>query len=227
MDFGRNYAANLVWSLVEMCILFSGDDMNSIWMENVQMPSFSRLDTDMKTEVLIIGGGLAGLLCAYALKLEGIPYVLLESDRVCCGISANTTAKITSQHGLIYGKIIREFGEETARRYWEANEMAIREFQRLAKNAACDLQIKDNYIYATENLKALEAEMKALDRLEIPAKFVQDLPLPLDTVGAICFPKQAQFNPLKLVSGIAKELNIYERTPARSFVPLTSTSRSS
>ena len=59
--------------------------------------------------------------------------------------------------------------------------------------------------------------MKALDRLEIPAKFVQDLPLPLDTVGAICFPKQAQFNPLKLVSGIAKELNIYERTPARSF----------
>ena len=195
-----------------------GDVMkNSIWTDQFKMPEFPQLKRDLKTDVLIVGGGLAGILCAHALAGSGVDCVLIEADRICQGVTGNTTAKITSQHGLIYGKIIREFGEETARRYWEANEMAIREFQRLAKNAACDLQIKDNYIYATENLKALEAEMKALDRLEIPAKFVQDLPLPLDTVGAICFPKQAQFNPLKLVSGIAKELNIYERTPARSF----------
>ena len=181
---------------------------NSIWTDQFKMPEFPQLKRDLKTDVLIVGGGLAGFLCAHALAGSGVDCVLIEADRICQGVTGNTTAKITSQHGLIYGKIIREFGEESARRYWEANEMAIREFQKLAKNAACDLQIKDNYIYATENLKALEAEMKALDRLEIPAKFVQDLPLPLDTVGAICFPKQAQFNPLKLVSGIAKELNI-------------------
>ena len=129
---------------------------NSIWTDQIEMPEFPQLKHDLKTDVLIVGGGLAGILCAHALAGSGVDCVLIEADRICQGVTGNTTAKITSQHGLIYGKIIREFGEETARRYWEANEMAIREFQRLAKNAACDLQIKDNYIYATENLKALE-----------------------------------------------------------------------
>ena len=217
MDFGRNYAANLVWSLVEMCILFSGDDMNSIWMENVQMPSFSRLDTDMKTEVLIIGGGLAGLLCAYALKLEGIPYVLLESDRVCCGISANTTAKITSQHGLVYSRILRKYGKEAARAYWEIQEKALRTLQGMAEDIPCDAQDVEHTIYASEDLPALTKEAEALHALEIPFAYSDAPPLPVPTVGAISFPHQAQFHPLKFAAGIASGLNIYEHTSVREF----------
>ena len=135
----------------------------------------------------------------------------------CVHITRNTTAKITSQHGLIYGKLIREFGAETARKYWEVNEAAIKEYRKFANVVGCDLESKDNYIYAIASANVLEKEMAALDQLGVSSQFVQELPLPFPTAGAICFPNQAQFNPLKLISGIVEGLNIYEQTAARAF----------
>ena len=75
--------------------------------------------------MLIIGGGIAGLLCAYFLEQAGVSYVLVEADRICGGITKDTTAKITAQHGLIYDKLIREFGLEKARLYLQANQKAL------------------------------------------------------------------------------------------------------
>ena len=93
-----------------------GDDMHkSIWTEHVQMPSFQRLEQDLKTDVLIVGGGLTGILCDHTLAQDGVDYALIEGDRIGRGVSRNTPAKITSQHGLIYGKLIREFGIERNR----------------------------------------------------------------------------------------------------------------
>ena len=73
--------------------------MDSIWM-NISLPSFPPLEGDRKTDVLIIGGGMAGLLCAYYLKKAGVDCLLIESDRVAQGVTGRTTAKVTVQHGL-------------------------------------------------------------------------------------------------------------------------------
>ena len=124
-----------------MCILFSGDDTESVWKKDAKMPSFPPLNTDLKTDVLIVGGGLAGLLCAYKLKQEGIRCVLLEADRICTGITGNTTAKITSQHGLIYYRFLRKFGQEAAKAYWEIQEKALKEYWQLSEKIRCDFQI--------------------------------------------------------------------------------------
>ena len=84
----------------------SGDFMiNSIWNSTVNLPSFEPLKRNLKTDVLIIGGGLTGILLAYKLKELGVQYALVEADKICSGVTLNTTAKITSQHGLIYSKI--------------------------------------------------------------------------------------------------------------------------
>ena len=190
---------------------------NSIWTNHVQMPRFPHLEHDLKTDVLIIGGGMAGILCAYRLAGSGVDYALIEADQICHGVTRNTTAKITSQHGLIYGKLIREFGAEAAWKYWEANETALKEYRKLSCKVECDFEAKDNYIYSADSTKVLEEEMAALEQLDIPAQYVQALPLPFQTAGAIRFRHQAQFNPLKLVSGIADGLNIYEQTAARAF----------
>ena len=86
--------------------------MSSIWAQTASLPQFDSLTHSIKTDVLIVGGGIAGLLCAYRLKAAGVPCVLVEADRICSGVTMDTTAKITVQHGLIYQKWLREFGTE-------------------------------------------------------------------------------------------------------------------
>ena len=91
--------------------------MTSLWTHNISMPAFAQLDRDLKTDVLIIGGGLCGLLCARRLTDAGIRCALIEAGRICSGVSARTTAKITSQHGPIYHRLLRSMGPERARMY--------------------------------------------------------------------------------------------------------------
>ena len=189
----------------------------SIWHPDANPGAFEQLEGEIRTDVLIIGGGLAGILCAHRLAQQRTDYVLIESDRILRGISGNTTAKITSQHGLIYDKLIREFGEEAARGYYEANEAALEAYRSLGREYACDFEQKDNFIYSTGDTRKLEREMRALERLKIPARYVRSLPLPFPVAGAVCFPNQAQFHPLKLAGEMTKSLRIYENTRALAF----------
>ena len=192
--------------------------MDSIWGKDVQMPRFPQLDRDLHTDVLIIGGGLAGLLCAWNLNRAGIDCVLIEQNRLMQGVSGRTTAKLTSQHGLIYGKLLKKLGVEQARLYWQANQNALAELSALAETAACDYKLENNYIYATDGTQKLEAEMAACEKLGLPARWEESLPLPFPVTGAIGFSGQAQFHPLKLAAHIAKGLQIFENTKALAFL---------
>lgn len=83
----------------------------SIWQDALaDVPERGPLIGERKTDVLVVGGGMAGLLTAYMLKKKGIDCLLLEAGRVCSGNTGRTTAKITAQHGLVYAKLIREYG---------------------------------------------------------------------------------------------------------------------
>lgn len=192
--------------------------MDSIWDIDVKMPQFSQLDTDLHTDVLIIGGGLAGLLCAWNLTYAGVDCTLIEQNRIMSGISGRTTAKITSQHGLIYGKLLKKFGPEQARLYWQANQKAMTQLSALAEKADCDFVQENNYLYSTDGTQKLETEMEAYDQLGIPARWEQSLQLPFPIAGALCFPNQACFHPMKLAAHIAGELKIFENTKALSFI---------
>ena len=194
----------------------------SVWAEH-PLPAFPPLEGDLKTDVLVIGGGLAGVLCAWKLTQAGVDCALIEADRICHGVTRNTTAKLTSQHGLIYDRLIRSFDVDTARLYWQANERALEEYRLLARSIDCDLETKDHYVYTLNAPQKLERELAALERMGVPAEFRADLPLPFGTAGAVRFPEQAQFHPLKLVSGLAGGLKIFEGTAAREFVGKTVT----
>lgn len=193
--------------------------MDSIWPQTAQLPVFNSLRSDLKTDVLVIGGGMAGLLCAYKLTRAGVDCALVEADRIGGGITKNTTAKITSQHGLIYGKLIREFGADRARLYLEVNQRALEEYRALCRTMDCDFEEKDAFVYSLGSREKLDRELNALERLGFGAEFQADIPLPFPTAGAVKFKDQAQFHPLKFIAAIAGELRIFERTKVLELGP--------
>lgn len=189
--------------------------MRSLWKATASLPEFPELVGDVRTDVLIIGGGIAGILTAYLLHEKGVRYVLVEKGRICSGTTGNTTAKITFQHGLIYDKILKSDGTEAARKYLAANRAAFDKYAELCGKTECDYEIKDNYVYSTDDRRKLEKEVEALEKIGYIADLCENVPLPVKTVGAVKFPDQAQFNPLKFLSSVAEGLNIYENTFVR------------
>jgi len=189
--------------------------MNSIWTEHIVLPHFRPLEGNKNTEVLIIGGGITGILCAYFLQEKGIDYVLLEGRSICSGITKNTTAKITSQHGLIYHKLLKSVGLEKAKQYLEANQKAVKKYFDLCKNIDCDFEAKTAYVYSIDNRKKLEEEAEALYKIGFSSIFSEAEELLFPTAGAIGFKNQAQFHPLKFLSQIVSNLKIYENSFVR------------
>lgn len=195
--------------------------MLSIWSDSIKLPSFESLKKDIRTDVLIIGGGIAGILCAHMLQQSNVDYVLVEADRICNGITKNTTAKVTSQHGLIYHKLVKRFGVEKTRMYLDANEAALREYHTLCQTIDCSFETKDSFVYSLDNPHKIEKELDALRQIGFPAEYADNLPLPFSVSGAVEFKNQAQFNPLQFLAKIAQELRIYEHTPVRQMAPST------
>ncbi|MBE6815074.1 MAG: FAD-dependent oxidoreductase [Ruminococcaceae bacterium] len=196
-----------------------GDNMiNSIWNTSVDLPRFEQLKHDLKTDVLIIGGGLTGVLLALKLKELGVQYTLVEANTICSGVTLNTTAKITSQHSLIYSKINKSFGAEMAEMYYKSNEEALKEFKIRCKNIDCDFLEKDAIVYSLNRSDKINEECEVLKRINADFEFINKIEdLPFSIAGAVKFKNQAQFNPLKFVSAIVKDLKIYEKTKVYSF----------
>lgn len=187
----------------------------SVWTDTTKLPEFGMLRGTAKTDVLIIGGGLCGILCAYFLKNAGVDYILVEGEAIASGTTKNTTAKITSQHGLIYDRLIKSKGKELAALYLEANQAAVERYREIAGKTVCGFEEKSAFVYSRQDREKIEAEVRAVNDLGFPAEFSVDLSLPFETVGAVRFPNQAQFHPLHFIAKIAKDLNIYEHTFVR------------
>ena len=184
--------------------------MKSIWESTAELPSFPKIQKDYDTDVLIIGGGLCGILCAYELQKRGINYMLAEADKICKKTTANTTAKISSLHGVIYSKLIKDFGREKALLYYQANEEAIREYEMLCKDIDCDFKKTSAYAFTQNNKERILKEYSAMCDLGIDVTLEHSLNIPVDTLCGIRLDNQAEFNPLKLISVISRDLNIYE-----------------
>lgn len=191
--------------------------MDSIWREGVKLPEFPELRENKKVDVLIIGGGMTGILCAHFLKERGVGYMLAEAGKICSGTTGNTTAKITAQHSLIYDKILKSRGLEAAAMYLHANLDAVEKFAELCEGVDCDFERKTSYVYSADSLRKLEKEADALAKIGYYSELTDRTELPFPVAGAIAFNNQAQFNPLKFISHIAPGLKIRENTRIAEF----------
>ena len=189
--------------------------MESIWTDTAPLPHYPPLQGEVHTDALVIGGGMAGLLCACNLRKAGVNCIVAEARTIAGGITKNTTAKITAQHGLIYHRLINRFGPERTRLYYDANQQALEDLRRLCQGIDCDFKEQAHFVYSMDDPQILEEELSALEAISCPAAFVGHLPLPFPTVGAVKFLHQAQFHPLKFLAAVCRDLTIFENTCVR------------
>ena len=201
------------------------DAPNSFWMASTPVTDYPEIQTDLKVDVAIVGGGIVGITTAYLLKKQGVKVAVIEADRILQGTTGHTTAKITSQHHLIYARLKKQLGQELAQQYADANESAI---HLIAHTAAenkidCDFSWRPAYVYtqSEQYLKDLEDEARAACSLGIKASYMDHSPLPFSVQAALRFDNQAQFHPLKYLKSLAQHIpeegsHILENTTAVS-----------
>ena len=187
----------------------------SVWRAETQAPKFPELSGDVKTEVLIIGGGMAGVLCAHMLKERGVDCLLCEAHSVGSGTTGRTTAVLSAQHDILYSDLIEKRGKSIAKLYLKANIDAIKKYEKLAENIDCDFERRPSVIYSQSDGKKMLREVKALRGLGFNAGFITKMQLPIKIAGGVVFPNQAQFHPLKFLYGIAQPLNIFCNTAVK------------
>lgn len=81
----------------------------SLWISGTKKTNYQTLEKDEKTDVCVIGGGIVG------------------------AITANSTVKLTSQHGLFYKYLYDEYGANFAKLYLESNENGIKLAEKIIK----------------------------------------------------------------------------------------------
>ena len=197
----------------------------SFWLQE-ELPEFDSLQEDIQVDTVIVGAGLCGLLCAYFLLQKGVRDIaVIDANEVCSGTTAYTTAKITSQHGLIYAKLMQGLGVERASQYLAANQNAIRHYREIVDRYQinCDFTACNAWIYtmSKDKLPTIEDEINAVHKLGIEAEFSTKTELPFPVAGAVIFPGQARFHPLKFALHICDILSkagckIYGHTKATS-----------
>ncbi|MCK9510030.1 MAG: FAD-dependent oxidoreductase [Pigmentiphaga sp.] len=199
------------------------NDRQSYWestlTDSVSYPSLSH---DLQADVVVIGAGIVGLTAAELLCREGKSVVVLEALRVGSQVTARSTAKITSQHGLRYRQLIDDVGEDKARLHAQANEDAIEHIARLVADEAidCALERKTAYVYTTNaaDTASIEEEAAAAIRLGLPARLSAEIEAPIAVKAALAFERQAQFNPARYLAGlaatVAKKASLFEMSRA-------------
>ena len=136
--------------------------MESIWTQTTEIQSYDKLTEDMTADAVVIGGGMAGILTAY--KLTQTILIQSEASRIGSGQTKNTTAKITSQHDIIYSRLTEDFGEDLARQYAAANENAIREYKRIIEKENIDRNFEEKpaYLYSQNQQDVKRLRMRRM-----------------------------------------------------------------
>lgn len=198
----------------------------SYWQASSDVTSFPPLETNITTDVGIVGGGITGITLAYLLSDQGFSVTVIEANTLLSGTTGNTTAKITTQHGLIYDELIQHYGVEGAQLYYEANKRAKEFMQDTIDTNNIDTKFTEasSILYTTEgdNVAKLEKEFKAYEQLDIRGgELTNNSELTFGTRQVLKLKQQAHFHPLEYLSYLIEKcvergVQFYENTRALS-----------
>lgn len=190
--------------------------MNKIlWKDTSSKPSFSSLDKDIETDILIVGGGITGILTAHYLQKAGYKVILVEKNKIGESTTLKSTAVVTAQHDTLYQDRIKKIGLKKTKLFLDASLNAISLYENLSKEYNFDFETIPTYMYTCTDPSKLEYEHTILQTLNFETKIVPSINLPFEVKNAIMYPNQAQINVIKLINELSKDLTIYEDTEVK------------
>lgn len=181
----------------------------SYWNQTSKKPEFPSLKQSIETDILIIGGGITGVTCAYCLASRGAKPVLIEAGGLCDGTTGNTTGKITAQHDILYSTLAKKYSLDVAAQYYNSQNSALTFVREQVEKLSIDCQLTQNtaYVYASKenDLKAVEDEYKTALKLGIDAVFFDAPEFPSMNFGMLGFKNQYAFHSVRYASALAQE----------------------
>ena len=178
---------------------------------------YPKLDKDIKVDIAVVGGGLAGLLCAYHLTKDGYKVTVFEAGHIGAATTAKSTATLTALQSPMYTKLVKKY--KFAGGYFEAQKEALQMYKQIIDEFSidCDFEIKPSYLYAVDgnkkSIKKLKKEYKVMKDFGCDVEYTQS-----DYGPAIKAEDQAQFNLLKFLKGLPKDFDMYENTRIVNFI---------
>ena len=202
----------------------SGEN-KSYWISSVQPIIFEKIQENIETDILVIGGGISGLSTAYSLLNAGRKVILVEDGYIGSGETGRSTAHISCALDDHYSGLERIFGKQKARLAAESHIAAIRWIEKTVKqeNIDCNFKRVDGYLFLSEGDKreTLEEEYEATKNAGLKTEMLSQIPgiLVPGEETCILFPDQAQFHVMKYLRGLADAVRakggiIYTETKA-------------
>ncbi len=194
--------------------------MKSIWMNDYIDRNLPRIDKDITTPVLIIGGGIAGLMCAYYFMKSNIKFILVDSKKLANGVSANTTAQLSIAHGSLYDEIVNKHGEEKAKSYLKSQIKGLNLIKGIItkENINCDYKEESTVLCASENdnVEVLKNQYKIIKKYS-SCKLLPSYNDIISYRRGMEFKNQFIFNPMKYMMSIIdilikNNISLYENS---------------
>jgi glycine/D-amino acid oxidase-like deaminating enzyme/nitrite reductase/ring-hydroxylating ferredoxin subunit len=185
---------------------------DSIWTATADVPIESPLSEDLRANVCIVGAGIAGMTTAYLLAREGKSVVVLDDGPIGGGETGRTTAHLVNVLDDRYFELERLHGEKGARLAAESHTSAVYRIEQIVNDEKieCDFERLEGFLFQPpgDDPEILDRELEAVRRAGIQhVTFVERAPVTgLDTGRCLHFPDQAQFHPLKYLTGLAKSI---------------------
>lgn len=185
----------------------------SLWMETQVLPEADALQGDLKSDVVIVGSGMAGLSAAYELAQTGRKVIVIDRGTICGGMTARTTAHLGAICDDGIGSLINLRGTDMARLFQESQQAAIDRIETIVRQHAidCDFRRVEGILFPALDLsrdeaaRQLDKELEAAEKVGVTVARTTGLPMQgLEGAPALRYPNQATFHPLKYLRVLAQ-----------------------
>lgn len=193
----------------------------SIWEEYLLKKEFPILRENIKTDVLVIGGGIAGVLNAYELSSSGFDVVLVDKRKITSGNTKNTTAFVSAHHESLYQDILKKHGFNKTKEYLNLNLHSVDEYKKLSEKYDFDFEMVDLTLFS-KDFELINKEYKTLKELGANVYINKEIPFTKDVLG-VTIKNQAIINPIKLINEIVNDgqnskLKVFEKSEVTKIV---------